>query len=133
MDIKYVIQQRGLLMSQAAEMMGITPQALSQIVNGNPTVKKIEMLAKAIGCSPAEFFNDWVSPTAETQQPAATEPSPTSPQQPAEGGQQEADNLPFKPDGPADTEQPQQAEQVRAVRFTYECPKCGERNCVTIE
>ena len=119
MDIKYVIQQRGLLMSQAAEMMGITPQALSQIVNGNPTVKKIEMLAKAIGCSPAEFFNDW--------------PSPTSPQQPAEGGQQEADNLPFKPDGPADTEQPQQAEQVRAVRFTYECPKCGERICVTIE
>ena len=132
MDIKYVIQQRGLLMSQAAEMMGITPQALSQIVNGNPTVKKIEMLAKAIGCSPAEFFSDWVSPSEE-QQPAATEPSPTSPQQPAEGGQQEADGLPFKPDEPADTEQPQQAEQVRAVRFTYECPKCGERISVTIE
>ena len=132
MDIKYVIQQRGLLMSQAAEMMGITPQALSQIVNGNPTVKKIEMLAKAIGCSPAEFFNDWPSPSEE-QQPAATEPSPTSPQQPADGGLQEADNLPFKPDAPADTEQPQQAEQVRAVRFTYECPKCGERISVTIE
>ena len=99
MDIKYVIQQRGLLMSQAAEMMGITPQALSQIVNGNPTVKKIEMLAKAIGCSPAEFFNDWPSPSEE-QQPAATEPYTVSPTTMPPTPPEKPDGLPFKPDEP---------------------------------
>ena len=119
MDIKSVLKAHGETTYTLAEKMGISQPSLHASVTGNPTVKRLEEIARALGCSPAEFFNDW--------------PSPTSPQQPAEGGQQEADNLPFKPDGPADTEQPQQAEQVRAVRFTYECPKCGERISVTIE
>ena len=124
MDIKYVIQQRGLLMSQAAEMMGITPQALSQIVNGNPTVKKIEMLAKAIGCSPAEFFSDWQQPEEHTgdAEPYTVSPTtmpPTPPEKP--------DDLPFNGGSQ------QQAEQVRAVRFTYGCPHCGHQVTVTIE
>ena len=132
MDIKSVIRKYGFTVNSLATKHGVGQSRLNQMVNGNPSAKNLEWLASLIGCSPAEFFADWVSPTAETQQPVA-EPSPSSPQQPAEGGQQEADNLPFKPDEPADTEQPQQAEQVRAVRFTYECPKCGERISVTIE
>ena len=100
MDIKYVIQQRGLLMSQAAEMMGITPQALSQIVNGNPTVKKIEMLAKAIGCSPADFFQDWQTEQAQPADTAAEgESTAASPTPPAPETEQH-DELPFsRPDG----------------------------------
>ena len=126
MDIKSVIRKYGFTVNSLATKHGVGQSRLNQMVNGNPSAKNLEWLASLIGCSPAEFFADWVSPTAETQQPVA------EPLAPAET-QQEADSLPFKPDGSADTEQPQQAEQVRAVRFTYECPKCGERISVTIE
>ena len=132
MDIKSVLKAHGETTYTLADKMGISQPSLHASITGNPTVKRLEEIARALGCSPAEFFNDWPSPSEE-QQPAATEPSPTSPQQPAEGGQQKPDNLPFKPDEPADTEQPQQAEQVRAVRFTYGCPHCGHQVTVTIE
>ena len=134
MDIKNVIQQRGLLMSQAAEMMGITPQALSQIVNGNPTVKKIEMLAKAIGCSPADFFADWQVPDAE--QPKEPQP-PTADVTVQQDGEAEhpseqpsdASELPFTDDATKDG----QAEEVKMLRFSYNCPHCGHEVKITIE
>lgn len=113
MDIKNVIQQRGLLMSQAAEMMGITPQALSQIVNGNPTVKKIEALAKAIGCSPAEFFADWQGAGSEAANNIEKEES----QEKTAG--EKHDELPFDGNGGTDEAKP-------TAQGMYVCPHCGK-------
>lgn len=59
MDIKSVIRRHGETVYTVAEKMGIKQPSLSNIINGNPTVKKLEELARAIGCSPAEFFEDW--------------------------------------------------------------------------
>lgn len=109
MDIKSVIQKKGLLMTKAAEMMGITPQALSQIVNGNPTVRKIEMMAKAIGCSPADFFGDWVNSQTDSEISSA------------EDKHQEHDNrseLPF--DGTKESES-----IISQGTQAIVCPKCG--------
>lgn len=119
MDIKNAIQKRGMLMSKAAEMMGITPQALSQIVNGNPTVKKIEMLAKAIGCSPAEFFADWdTAPENKHQKVSTDETLLEAPQE--QMPQQAAEDLPLNND-----------EEKPTAQGIFICPHCGKG--VTIE
>ena len=59
MNIKAVIKKYGETVYTVAEKMGVSQPSVSQIINGNPTVKKLEELARALGCSPAEFFDDW--------------------------------------------------------------------------
>lgn len=59
MDIKTIIRRHNETVYTVAEKMGIKQPSLSNIINGNPTVKKLEELARVIGCSPAEFFEDW--------------------------------------------------------------------------
>ena len=66
MDIKSVIKRYGETVYSIANKMGISQPSVSQIINGNPTAKRLEALARAIGCSPAEFFDDWQSPDAVT-------------------------------------------------------------------
>lgn len=54
--IKEVIKTNGLTVEQVAKRMGILPSALSQSINGNPTVDKLEKIANAIGCSTSELL-----------------------------------------------------------------------------
>ena len=112
MDIKNVIQHKGLMMSQAAELMGITPQALSQIINGNPTVKKIEALAKAIGCSPAEFFADWKKSPAD--------------ELPFDNGVENAENT-----SSAITNHAEQ--EGKSAPGMFICPHCGKGVSIRVE
>ncbi|QCD35446.1 MULTISPECIES: helix-turn-helix domain-containing protein [Bacteroidales] len=58
MDIKKIIQERGWTISQVAEQMtnkkgekGISQSALSQLINGNPTIDKLQEIASIIGVS----------------------------------------------------------------------------------
>lgn len=137
MQIKKVIDEHGKSWASVAKDLGKTSSAIIQIADGNPTVGKLKQLAGVIGCHWLDFFQDELEAEGlqlikKEQQPAATEPSPSSPQQPAEGGQQEADNLPFKPDEPAEKQEAQQAETVKAVRFQYQCPACGRQIKVCI-
>lgn len=39
-----------------AEKLGITPGALSQIINGNPTFEKLQRIAATLGVEVAELF-----------------------------------------------------------------------------
>lgn len=57
LNIKRVLKERGLTAMQIAERMGITNVALSQHMNGNPSVQTLERIAKAIGCDVAELFD----------------------------------------------------------------------------
>lgn len=54
--IKDVIKAHGLTVEQVAKRMGILPSALSQSINGNPTIEKLEKIAAAIGCTPSELL-----------------------------------------------------------------------------
>lgn len=56
MDVKRIIQERGWTISQVAEQMtnkkggkGISQSALSQLINGNPTIDKLQEIASIIG------------------------------------------------------------------------------------
>jgi transcriptional regulator with XRE-family HTH domain len=54
--IKEAIKAHGLTVERVAGRMGVLPSALSQSINGNPTADKLEKIAAAIGCAPAELF-----------------------------------------------------------------------------
>lgn len=54
--IKEVIKEHGLTVEAVARRLGVLPSALSQSINGNPTAEKLEKIASAIGCSPADLF-----------------------------------------------------------------------------
>ena len=129
MDIKSVIRKYGFTVNSLATKHGVGQSRLNQMVNGNPSAKNLEWLASLIGCSPAEFFADWVSPTAETQQPAP---------QPADGQQQgsAADELPFT--GGGDGGKRQEAERTgggqptATVQQAIICPHCKRAIAITV-
>ena len=130
MDIKSVIRKYGFTVNSLATKHGVGQSRLNQMVNGNPSAKNLEWLASLIGCSPAEFFADWVSPTAETQQPAS---------QPAEGQQGQgsaADELPFT--GGGDGGKRQEAERTgggqptATVQQAIICPHCKRAIAITV-
>ncbi len=100
MDIKSVLKKYGVTTYELAERMNIKQPSVMQYVNGNPTAKKLEEMARAIGCSPAEFFCDWQA-----------------------NGASGAENLPFdnQPEQQEEQAQPQGTALVGLVR----CPQCG--------
>lgn len=58
MRIKEVIKKAGFTYDDIAKVMNTSSAAVSQIVNGNPTIGKLEEIAKIIGVSRGEFFLD---------------------------------------------------------------------------
>ena len=57
LNIKRILKERGLTAMQVAERMGVTNVALSQHINGNPSVQTLERIAQAIGCDVTELFD----------------------------------------------------------------------------
>lgn len=58
MRIKEVIKKQGFTLEDIAKAMNTSRSAVSQIVNGNPTIGKLDKIAKIIGVSRGEFFLD---------------------------------------------------------------------------
>ena len=58
MDIKAVIQAHGKQVQKVAKDMNVKQSTLSGMLTGNPTVKSLQLIAKTVGCSVAEFFLD---------------------------------------------------------------------------
>ena len=119
MDIKSVIKKYGETTYTVAEKMGIAQPSVMQYINGNPTARKLEDIARAIGCSPAEFFADW---KGETHQPAVEQPAaPNTEASPA-------DNLPFTNEQQPETEKaPSVVTQGALI-----CPHCGKPFAVEV-
>lgn len=57
MRIKEVIKEKGLSVGAVASRMGVVPQALSRVINGNPTVDMVERVAAAIGVPVTDLFD----------------------------------------------------------------------------
>lgn len=65
MDIKKVIKEQGWTLEKLANEMtnkngekGITQSSVSQIVNGNPTLDKLQEIASIIGVSVSELVSE---------------------------------------------------------------------------
>ena len=56
MDIKKIIRERGFTVKEVANKLGISSPSLSDAINGNPTVEKLQKIANVLGCSVADFF-----------------------------------------------------------------------------
>lgn len=58
MDIKKVIKKHGWTLEKVASKMNISQPSLSSIINGNPTLNKLQEIASIIGISVSELLAD---------------------------------------------------------------------------
>ena len=58
MDIKNKISSRGYTLQQVADALGITQQAVSAAVNGNPSLSRLKAIAAFLGISVSELLAD---------------------------------------------------------------------------
>lgn len=68
MDLKKAISERGWTLERLAAQMvntrkegnpkGVSQATVSQIINGNPTIEKLQEIASIIGISVAELLKD---------------------------------------------------------------------------
>ena len=54
-----------LMMLNLGEKLNVFPQSLTSVIKGNPTVKKLEDIAVAIGCDITDLFYSETEDTAE--------------------------------------------------------------------
>ena len=54
--IKEVIKEKGMTVKEVANKLGMSSPALSDAINGNPTVEKLERIASAIEVPITELF-----------------------------------------------------------------------------
>ena len=54
--VQEICKQQGITMQDLAKRMGVTYQALYAAVSGNPTIGKLEEIAKALGVEVIDLF-----------------------------------------------------------------------------
>ena len=89
MQIKQVMQRYGYTPTSLAKKMGVYVSTVSRLIDGNPTVEKLDELARWIGCQRWEFFTDEMQAAGmqvvpngtETAQPSAADALPFGQQQ----------------------------------------------------
>lgn len=67
-DIKKKIRECGFTTQQVAEKLNISQQAVSQAINGNPSLSRLEQIAGAIGITVSELVADNPASHIEPQQ-----------------------------------------------------------------
>ena len=66
LDIKRALSDNNITQVQLGEKLGLSPQSLTSVIKGNPTVKKLEDIATAIGCDITDLF--YPDPTEEAEE-----------------------------------------------------------------
>lgn len=56
LDIKRALADHNMTQVQLGEKLNVQPQSLTSVIKGNPTVKKLEGIASAIGCDITDLF-----------------------------------------------------------------------------
>lgn len=56
LNIKRALADHNTTQVQLGEKLGLSPQSLTSVIKGNPTVKKLEDIAVAIGCDITDLF-----------------------------------------------------------------------------
>ena len=65
LDIKRALPDHIMTQVQLGEKLNVFPQSLTSVIKGNPTVKKLEDIAVAIGCDITDLFYSETEDTAE--------------------------------------------------------------------
>ena len=74
LDIKRALSDHNITQVQLGEKLGLSPQSLTSVIKGNPTVKKLEDIATAIGCDITDlFYPDSTEEEEKKEVPAGTE------------------------------------------------------------
>ena len=58
MDLKKNIRAYGFTLEQIGERLGISQQAVSQAINGNPSLSRLKQIADALGIPLSELVAD---------------------------------------------------------------------------
>lgn len=61
MRIKELLKQRGMTAKELAEKLNLSSAALSQSLNGNPTLERLTQIADCLGVPVSELFEDYVT------------------------------------------------------------------------
>ena len=65
LDIKSALSDHNITQVQLGEKLGLSPQSLTSVIKGNPTVAKLMQIAKGIGCDITDLF--YPDPTEEAE------------------------------------------------------------------
>lgn len=65
LDIKRALADHNMTQVQLGEKLNVFPQSLTSVIKGNPTVKKLEDIAVAIGCDITDLFYSEPEDTTE--------------------------------------------------------------------
>lgn len=63
--VKEVCKERGVTITQLAEMLGIKQESLSRAINGNPTLDTLQKIATALNVPVSALFDE-VQPNENT-------------------------------------------------------------------
>lgn len=123
LDIKRALADHNITQVQLGEKLGLSPQSLTSVIKGNPTVKKLEDIAVAIGCDITDlFYPDPTEEAEEKETPAETE---------SDGETLNATLRGDLPEGviERDVNFVQQAEenQQQMIQTSTFCPHCGKK------
>ena len=70
LDIKRALSDHNITQVQLGEKLGLSPQSLTSVIKGNPTVKKLEDIAEGIGCDITDLFYPDPAEEAEEREKA---------------------------------------------------------------
>lgn len=56
MRIKEILKSKGITSKELASRLGLSEGALSQSLNGNPTLERLKQIASALGVPVSELF-----------------------------------------------------------------------------
>ena len=56
LDIKRALADHNITQVQLGEKLGLSPQSLTSVIKGNPTVAKLFQIAEGIGCDITDLF-----------------------------------------------------------------------------
>ena len=74
LDIKRALSDNNITQVQLGEKLGLSPQSLTSVIKGNPTVAKLTQIAEGIGCDITDLFYPDPAEEAEKKEvPAGTE------------------------------------------------------------
>ena len=61
-DIKKVIREHGLTLTEMGNKLGVTKSSMTQLVSGNPTLSRLQDMAKVLGIPVSELLRDTDEP-----------------------------------------------------------------------
>ena len=60
--IHEICKEKGLTLQQLAKKLGVSYQAVHAVMNGNPTISKLQEFANALGVSVTELIEEPANP-----------------------------------------------------------------------